>query len=108
MHHAIIDGESGTELLKALHSITPEPIDFGDEADQQRFHADREPTAIELYSRALVHNVERMPGLARFSLGHGASARRASAPVPSTSWRARACSRWRGCAASRPATSGRC
>ena len=69
MHHAIIDGESGTELLKALHSITPEPIDFGDERDQQQFHADREPTAIELYSRALVHNVERMPGLARFSLG---------------------------------------
>jgi len=68
MHHAIIDGESGTELLKALHSIMPEPIDFGDEMDKQRFHADREPTAIELYSRALVHSVERMPGLARFSL----------------------------------------
>ena len=69
MHHAIIDGESGTELLKALHSIEPEPIDFGDEADKQRFHADREPTALELYSRALVHNVERVPGLAKFTVG---------------------------------------
>ena len=39
---------------------------------------------------------------------HRASTRRASAPVPSASWRARACSRWRGCAASRPATWGRC
>ncbi len=69
MHHAIIDGESGTELLKALHSINPEPIDFGDEDDQPRYHADREPTAVELYSRALVHNVERIPGLAKFTVG---------------------------------------
>ncbi len=69
MHHAIIDGESGTELLKALHSINPEPIDFGDEGDQPRYHADREPTAVELYSRALVHNVERIPGLAKFTVG---------------------------------------
>jgi WS/DGAT/MGAT family acyltransferase len=68
MHHAIIDGESGTELLKALHSTTPEPIDFDAIAEQQRFHADREPTAIELYSRAIMHNVERVPGLAKFSI----------------------------------------
>ena len=76
MHHAIIDGESGTELLKALHSITPDSADFDDEPEQQRFHADREPTAIELYSRALVHQVERVPGLAKFSI---ASARRLGA-----------------------------
>jgi WS/DGAT/MGAT family acyltransferase len=69
MHHAIIDGESGTELLKAMHSIEPEPVDFEDLAEPARFHADREPTAIELYSRALVHNVERVPGLAKFTVG---------------------------------------
>jgi WS/DGAT/MGAT family acyltransferase len=68
MHHAIIDGESGTELLKALHSITPEPIDFDAMAELQQFHADREPTTIELYSRAIVHNMERVPGLAKFSV----------------------------------------
>jgi len=68
MHHAIIDGESGTELLKALHSITPDSADEDVEAEQQRFHADREPTAIELYSRALVHNVERVPALAKFTI----------------------------------------
>ena len=69
MHHAIVDGESGTELLKAMHSTVPEkmPDDIGDE--QRRFTADREPTSIELYSRALVHQVERVPGLARFSIG---------------------------------------
>ncbi|HQR49992.1 MAG TPA: wax ester/triacylglycerol synthase family O-acyltransferase, partial [Steroidobacteraceae bacterium] len=73
MHHAIVDGESGTELLKALHSISPEPPDL-DEAETRRLlHVDREPTAIELYSRAVVHNLQRVPGLAKFSLG---SARR--------------------------------
>ena len=68
MHHAIIDGESGTELLKALHSLTPEPIDVGEDA-LGGFTADREPRLPELYSRALVQNIERLPSLARFSLG---------------------------------------
>jgi WS/DGAT/MGAT family acyltransferase len=67
MHHAIIDGESGTELLKALHSLTPEPIDE-DDAPLGGFTADREPLLPELYSRALVQNVGRLPSLARFSL----------------------------------------
>jgi WS/DGAT/MGAT family acyltransferase len=68
MHHAIIDGESGTELLKALHSLTPEPIDE-DDAPLGGFTADREPLLPELYSRALVQNLGRLPSLARFSLG---------------------------------------
>jgi WS/DGAT/MGAT family acyltransferase len=67
MHHAIIDGESGTELLKALHSMTPEPIDE-DDAPLGGFTADREPSLPELYSRALIQNVERLPSLAKFSL----------------------------------------
>lgn len=67
MHHAIIDGESGTELLKALHSLTPEPIDE-DDAPLGGFTADREPLLPELYSRALVQNIGRLPSLARFSL----------------------------------------
>jgi diacylglycerol O-acyltransferase / wax synthase len=69
MHHAIVDGESGTEIMRALHSLTPEPLN--DAAEEQAasrvYHADREPTMAELYSRALVHNVERVPSLARFS-----------------------------------------
>jgi len=68
MHHAIIDGESGTELLKALHSLTPEPIDE-DDAPLGGFTADREPLLPELYSRAVVQNLGRLPSLARFSLG---------------------------------------
>jgi diacylglycerol O-acyltransferase / wax synthase len=31
MHHAIIDGESGTELLKAMHSLSPEALDLGED-----------------------------------------------------------------------------
>jgi WS/DGAT/MGAT family acyltransferase len=68
MHHAIIDGESGTELLKALHSFTPEPVDDED-VPLGGFTADREPRLAELYSRALVQNIEKLPSLARFSLG---------------------------------------
>ncbi len=72
MHHAIVDGESGTEIMKALHSLTPEPVDFDEDAEPDArhvYHSDREPTLVELYSRALVHNVERLPSFARFSLG---------------------------------------
>ena len=72
MHHSIVDGESGTEIMKALHSLTPEPVDFDEDAEPDArhvYHSDREPTLVELYSRALVHNVERLPSFARFSLG---------------------------------------
>ena len=70
MHHAIVDGESGTELMKALHSFTPDSIDLDadDEEAACGIHADREPTGVELYSRALVQNLETLPSLAKFSL----------------------------------------
>jgi len=68
MHHAIVDGESATEILKALHSLSPEPADAEDDV-LGGFAADREPRLPELYSRALVNGVERLPSLARFSLG---------------------------------------
>lgn len=69
MHHSIVDGESGIEIMKALHSLTPDPIDIDTEDAQRVFHVDREPTMVELYSRALAHNVQRLPNFARFSLG---------------------------------------
>jgi diacylglycerol O-acyltransferase len=71
LHHSIVDGESGTELMKALHSMSPEPIDFDAEDAHSAatvYHTDPEPSATELYSRALLHNVGRVPTLARFSL----------------------------------------
>ena len=69
MHHAIIDGESGTELLKALHTVSPEAIDEEEDAPHGGFAADREPLLPELYSRALIHSVERLPSLAKLTLG---------------------------------------
>jgi WS/DGAT/MGAT family acyltransferase len=71
MHHAIIDGESGIELIKALHTLEPEPVDDVADAaadDAPSYVADREPTLPELYSRAVVHALEKVPTLARFSL----------------------------------------
>ena len=69
LHHSFVDGESGTELLKALHTLTPEAIDttIEEQDDAKVFHADREPTLTELYSRALAHNLQNLPTLARFS-----------------------------------------
>jgi WS/DGAT/MGAT family acyltransferase len=65
-HHAAIDGEGGTEVLKAIHASSPD-----ESTEQPRARArvrDREPLAGELYARALVNNLQRVPKMARFSL----------------------------------------
>jgi len=69
IHHSLIDGESGSELIRALHSLTPEPVDEESFEPDATFAADRDPTAVELYSRAVVNGIERLPSLAKFSLG---------------------------------------
>ena len=70
-HHAAIDGESGTELLKAIHSMTAEePLQQTVARARVR---DREPLSAELYARALASNVQRLPRAAQFSV---ATARR--------------------------------
>ncbi len=50
IHHSAIDGESGTELIKALHSLSPET---DSSTGNTTVIADRDPTKIELYARAL-------------------------------------------------------
>ncbi len=65
-HHCAVDGEAGTEILKAIHSLTPEDFSEGESARTR--YRDREPTAIELYSRALANNLQRVPRLARLSV----------------------------------------
>ena len=64
MHHSATDGELGTAILKAMHSLSPTSFDDDRVCDVQAV-ADREPTQLELYSRALVHNLERVPAMAR-------------------------------------------
>lgn len=65
VHHCAVDGEAGTELIKAIHSLTAG--DFGETAEQAPRYSDREPSAVELYSRALAHSVTRVPKLAKFT-----------------------------------------
>jgi len=65
-HHAAIDGEGGTELLKALHSFAPEEDD--EPAAARARVRDREPLSAELYARAFVNTLQRVPRVARFSL----------------------------------------
>ena len=66
-HHAAIDGEGGTEVMRAIHSFSVEDADREERPRRSRVR-DREPTQIELYTRALVNNVQRVPRAARFSL----------------------------------------
>ncbi len=65
LHHCAVDGEAGTEILKAIHSLTAE--DFSESIPEATRYRDRVPSALELYSRALAHNVGRVPQFARLS-----------------------------------------
>lgn len=51
LHHSAIDGEAGAVLIKAIHSLTPEPEEPSTEPEAPI--ADPEPTAIELLSRTV-------------------------------------------------------
>lgn len=59
-HHAAIDGEAGAALIGALHSLAPtmKASAPGDEASVTV--VDRDPTAVELLSRAVGNNFNRM------------------------------------------------
>ena len=67
VHHALIDGESASEVTRAIHSLTPDTAEEPDTAVSIRM-ADREPTSLELYSRAALNAVGRLPELTRISL----------------------------------------
>ena len=64
-HHAAVDGEGGTELMKAIHSFSP---DEGLEPpDRPPRFQDREPTALELGARTLIHTAQKGPKLAKLT-----------------------------------------
>jgi len=52
VHHSAVDGEAGAQLVRALHSLTPDP-DAEAVGEPQAVIADREPTRVELYARAI-------------------------------------------------------
>jgi WS/DGAT/MGAT family acyltransferase len=67
VHHALIDGEAGSELTRAIHSLSPDDAEAEETAGVTIRVADRDPSAIEIYSRALINNLQKLPELARFS-----------------------------------------
>ncbi|MBK9523142.1 MAG: wax ester/triacylglycerol synthase family O-acyltransferase [Rhodocyclaceae bacterium] len=59
MHHSAIDGEAGAAMLTAIHALTPEPdVESQDEA--RTMIADRDPTPVELYARALANRAQQV------------------------------------------------
>lgn len=65
-HHASVDGQAAGRVLAALHSDSadPEPLDL-----LPQIISEREPNALEMFSRAVPHSVSRALKLAKFSLG---------------------------------------
>lgn len=51
LHHAAVDGEAGAQLVQKIHSLT-NAVETGPVA-QHVVVADREPTKVEIYSRAI-------------------------------------------------------
>ena len=65
-HHCALDGEAGTEIIKAIHALTPDGAG-APEAAASRVH-DREPSATELCARALANNLGKVPRLTRLAV----------------------------------------
>ena len=72
LHHALIDGESGTQLTQAIHALSADDVEEEGLDTGTTGRAEAEPSSVELYSRALVNSVHNVPALARFSLGTAA------------------------------------
>jgi WS/DGAT/MGAT family acyltransferase len=65
-HHCALDGEAGTEIVKAIHSLSPEAAS---ETKMPVHHVgDRDPSTVELWSRALANSLARVPRLTRFAV----------------------------------------
>jgi WS/DGAT/MGAT family acyltransferase len=56
IHHAAIDGASGTEIIGAIHDLTPE---IEPEPADKPWIAERDPSSLELLTRAWVNNIKQ-------------------------------------------------
>ena len=68
LHHALFDGEAASELTRAIHSLSPDDVEAEEGPAVTVRIADREPSAVEIYSRTLASNLQKLPDLTRFSL----------------------------------------
>ncbi len=81
-HHCALDGEAGTEIIKAIHSLSPDEATGTGERGHRV--GDREPSAVELYSRAVANSLGRVPKFTRLvleSAGRAASMGRTALPA---------------------------
>ena len=62
-HHASVDGQAGVQLLRAVHSLSPNTEDAAQVGGAS--YTERDPTAFELYSRAITHGVGRATGITK-------------------------------------------
>jgi len=65
-HHASIDGQAGAALLKAVHALSADPDE--PEHGHATVYAERDPTSVELYTRAVAHGVTRAGGISKLYL----------------------------------------
>ncbi|MGI9287261.1 MAG: wax ester/triacylglycerol synthase family O-acyltransferase [Pseudomonadales bacterium] len=56
IHHAAIDGATGTEIMGAIHDLSPDPASDIEEDD---WAAERDPSTLELLSRAYFNNIRQ-------------------------------------------------
>jgi len=71
-HHAGVDGEGGAEIVRAIHSLSAESAETP--PGEQAMFADRAPSALELYSRALANRTRQALDAARLAASLGGRA----------------------------------
>jgi WS/DGAT/MGAT family acyltransferase len=65
-HHASVDGQAGAAVIKALHTLSPDADDAS--SGGPAVYAERDPTSIELYTRAVAHGAARTASLSKLYL----------------------------------------
>ena len=55
MHHSLVDGAGGQSFMSALHDLEPEPKPAAAPASQATLLVDREPSSLELLTRAAIN-----------------------------------------------------
>lgn len=92
IHHAMIDGMSGSEITAYIHDIEPDPKD---KPTPQPFEPEPQPNPLELLARANFNTTTQpfrwmevmsrsMPGMARLTQGFGTSEIRPTKIAPRT------------------------
>ena len=67
MHHSLVDGAGGQSFMSAIHDLEPEPKPGPVPASQEALLVDRDPSALELLTRAAINQSRSGFSLARGS-----------------------------------------